>query len=511
MRVSPRCFPLGDLRLWFDGEATRDSGFLDSNAINDLLRNPAESLGVELKSWLDLKTVAGRAKTARALIALRNNNGGVLILGFDDKTCVPVADGRPDKLAEAYHADEIQSLVKDLCLPPFEVTVHLGTRDDQQFPVLVVGAGVRSPVISRQRVVEEVGGKSVVHLRQHAVYVRSVHNGRVESVEPRSPADWDSLTELCFDNREADIGRFLRRHAPALLQEIRGTPPPEAPPQAPPLVPVPPPVPPPMAFVPPATDLVAILAKGETNYQDRVAYLKKAGRSAPSDRKGWREVAIACNGPVRPVSVPKLLEELFTRHPRLSGWPAWIDTRGSGKEESRPYPNQGGWEALVQLGRQEYSEPMVDFWRLEPAGSFYLRRSYEDDVFPQVGENQGKVLDFLLVISRAAEALGTAHVFARTLSTDPETGSLRAEFRWTGLRERQLTCWVEPMRDLWTAVPAYESEVRSGVIVPLNLTLPALTPFVEEAVKPLFTAFGITIGSKIIEEIAIKTLRRTPL
>ena len=51
-------------------------------------------------------------------------------------------------------------------------------------------------------------------------------------------SDWDRLLRVCFDNREADIGRFMRRHLSEILEELRKegsfgsfTPPPEPKPE----------------------------------------------------------------------------------------------------------------------------------------------------------------------------------------------------------------------------------------------------------------------------------------
>jgi predicted HTH transcriptional regulator len=176
---------------------------------------------VEFKSWLDLKTTAGKAKVVKSLLALRNNGGGYLVIGFDDKTRLPVDGGRPADVSAAFHPDTVQRLVKTYCRPAFEVEVRLGTRDQKQFPVMVVPAGVRSPVIARAPITDGVADGTVTLIRQNAVYMRTVNSGVVESTEPRLAEDWDRLIETCFDNREAEIRRFLRRHAPALAREIR--------------------------------------------------------------------------------------------------------------------------------------------------------------------------------------------------------------------------------------------------------------------------------------------------
>jgi len=57
--------------------------------IRDFLATARESLGLELKQWIDPNTPEGKAKIAKACMAMRNNDGGRLIIGFKD-------DGTPD-------------------------------------------------------------------------------------------------------------------------------------------------------------------------------------------------------------------------------------------------------------------------------------------------------------------------------------------------------------------------------------------------------------------------------
>ena len=33
-------------------------------------------------------------------------------------------------------------------------------------------------------------------------------------------ADWERLLSICFDNREAEIGRFVSRYLPAIVDEL---------------------------------------------------------------------------------------------------------------------------------------------------------------------------------------------------------------------------------------------------------------------------------------------------
>lgn len=231
-----------------------------------------------------------------------------------------------------------------------------------------------------------------------------------------------------------------------------------------------------------------------------------------SDRKGWRETAVVVNGELKPILSAALLNELFPRHPRMSGWPVWIDSRGLG-DENKPHPIEGGWEALVILDHPAFvAAPMIDFWRLEAKGKFYHRRSYEDDVWTKLdAQARGKVLDFPMTINRVAETVGTASVFARHLSAIPENATMTMAVRWSNLANRLLQSWSEPGRDLFNRYQAFQDSANSEVIIPLAPPRTALGPYVEELVRPLFEIFGAPLSSAVIREIANKALSAGPM
>jgi predicted HTH transcriptional regulator len=69
---------------------------IDQRRIDELIAHPSESLNVEIKRWIDPATPEGTAKIVKAAQAIRNRNGGFLILGFDDKTLQPdVGNAQP--------------------------------------------------------------------------------------------------------------------------------------------------------------------------------------------------------------------------------------------------------------------------------------------------------------------------------------------------------------------------------------------------------------------------------
>jgi predicted HTH transcriptional regulator len=59
---------------------------IDQSQVDELVTRPSEGLNVEVKTWIDPDVPDGMAKIIRAALALRNRNGGYLLIGFDDKS-----------------------------------------------------------------------------------------------------------------------------------------------------------------------------------------------------------------------------------------------------------------------------------------------------------------------------------------------------------------------------------------------------------------------------------------
>lgn len=488
---------------------------MSPDELKERLRRPTETLQLELKSWVGLDSVVDKARIARALVALRNRNSGMLVIGFDDKTLAPVDEGRPADLRAAYHPDALQKLVNDYVEPGFPVTVEFVERDGKEFPVVVVPPGVKSPAMGRQDVKNDKGEKV---LRQYAVYVRSATNNVVQTTEPRSAQDWDELMGICFDNREADVGRFLRRNLGTMINEMGlglkseqaispqlpsnalSEP---APPVALTLAPV---VAQPVS---PAQSPETVIDEGAEKFAARLEFLRK--RTLPvtmPEVMAWREVGIVLMGPVRPFLGQHLLGALFPRHPKLSGWPLWIDSRGLGGELEHPYPAANGWEALVTLSeRAMVKGTIVDFWRIDPRGEFYHRRTLEDDLWPNLpDEDRGKVFDIINAIKRVAEALATVQAFAQGMSADPENATLRAAFRWTNLSGRKLLS-MDKGRDFFAPTAAYEDVASSSMEMPVSAAPGAIASYVNQAVTPLFATFGYQVPRFVVDELTAKVLK----
>ena len=77
----------------------------DDDQIRALVARPGESLNVEIKRWLDPADPVAAAKIVKAVFALRNRNGGFLVIGFDDKTLEPDMTNAPPDVRGAFHQD----------------------------------------------------------------------------------------------------------------------------------------------------------------------------------------------------------------------------------------------------------------------------------------------------------------------------------------------------------------------------------------------------------------------
>src|SRR5205085_2300276 len=155
----------------------------------------------------------------------------------------------------------------------------------------------------------------------------------------------------------------------------------------------------------------------------------------------------------------------------LTGWPPWVDSRSFHEPHTAPYPKDGGWEALIWNARTSWAVKEMDFWRIEPSGRFYAARTYEDDTSRTLlerGVKPGQVLDFALTITRAAEQIAIVRAFANAMGADPTMAILNFAFRWTGLKGRELTCWVEPLRSVLFRARAVDESKTSQISIALD-------------------------------------------
>ena len=181
---------------------------IDQSRIDDLAARPSESLNVEIKTWISPDEPEGIAKIVKAAQAIRNRNGGFLLIGFDNKTLLP-DQGRPGNLRDMFHLDKVQGVISKYSSQRFEINVGFANKRGDEFPVIIVPDGVLTPVAALHDL-KDSNGKFLI--KEGDVYFRTLQSNGTPSTARVHPKDWPEIFEICFQNREADIGLFIRRH-----------------------------------------------------------------------------------------------------------------------------------------------------------------------------------------------------------------------------------------------------------------------------------------------------------
>ena len=164
--------------------------------INGLIERPSEGLNTEIKGWIDPGSPDGVAKIVKATFALRNRNGGFVLIGFDDKTLQPDTNNNaPDNVRLAFHADVIQGQISKYASQSFEICVGFGSKDGREFPIIKVQDGVRSPVAVRRDLSNGSGGHLI---RAGDIFFRTLGSNSTPSSAKALPGDWPDIVEICF-------------------------------------------------------------------------------------------------------------------------------------------------------------------------------------------------------------------------------------------------------------------------------------------------------------------------
>ena len=166
--------------------------------LEPLLAAPAEALDVEFKGWLDLRgNDEHKAALAKAAIALANEGGGVIVIGYREKRPNLISEPRPTEIA-SYDGDLINGIIRRFAAPSFQCALKLlpDPRTSHEHAVVQVPGGFGGPVLSKS-------GTPGDTIRPHLCYVR---RSGPESAPPQNQADWERLLARC-------LSKSARRHA----------------------------------------------------------------------------------------------------------------------------------------------------------------------------------------------------------------------------------------------------------------------------------------------------------
>jgi hypothetical protein len=444
----------------------------DQSRIDDLIGRLSESLTVEVKRWIRIDEPNGISKIVRGALALRNRNGGYFVVGFDDKTLQPDVGNEPSDVRAAFHTDKVQGLISRYASELFEVRVVFGKLGAREYPVIIVPDGVRSPVAAKANLQDQ---KNTL-IRFGEVYFRTLSANGTPSTAPARPQDWPEIVEICFNNREADFGRFLRR-------QLAGHD---------------------IASLFSAVSDLRLGQNSAPNLKDRAITLLQNGRQrldlALAERKLTKdEQAIIHRGSweaaliIDPAQSDRIPNDVFLRtlassNPQYTGWPIWLDSRSFSDQRSAPVVRDKGWEALIISLGDDVLSKYADFLRFDPKGEFYLWRILQDDVSDKIPP--GKALDPILAILRVTETLLVGLAFAKVLGWNSEEARLGFAFRWTKLKGRQLEPWANPVIPISSHGTAQDDTVTTFVELTLDTPESAVAPYVDQATRELFVLFG---------------------
>lgn len=457
---------------------------LTQDRINALLAAPSESLNVEIKSWIDPASPEGKGKIAKATLALRNRNGGYLIIGLDDSTLAPVTDGRPADIRKAFHIDILQGIVSKYAAIPFEVGVGFAVRDGQEFPVVGVPEGSIVPVACKA----DLHSNGVQLLKQNSVYFRTLQANGTPSSAAINWGEWEELVGICFENREADIGRLLRRHLggdglASLASALSAT----------------------------ATKEFSLreraaqaLAEGDRRRDQLIETIPMAQREAAGSLGSW-SVALVFDPPRSATTDKTFLNTISSANPQLTGWPVWLDSRRFLDKSATPRMIGGIWQTVIVDINSGWGSHL-DVQTMDAAGTFYLWRLLQDDLTDKV--EPLKKLDPILMIYRVAETIAVGISFARALG-QAEDSRLGFLFRWDKLQGRVLEAWADRMSYFSPGREAFDQQVESFVEVSAGTPASAIAPVVGNVIAPLMRAFdGFEISQNVVEQRVQRLLER---
>ena len=428
-----------------------------------------ENLSTELKTWLDLDNPEHQSKIIKALSALYNVNGGRLIIGFCDDNCRPDLERRPEgDVREIYSIDFVLLLLHRYCSSTFPVTLNFWKKDGLEYPVFNVGSGVKKIIGIKKPLM--MGDKMLI--QQNVAYVRAFKAGKFET----KMAEYDEMNfmmEICIDNREANIARFMRRHFDDLMQQFTA-----------------------LNQVSDDIDLYNPFQNFVLNSRQRFLY--NAGPKL--NRKfAYLEASVNLNHKCIGQSLDgRFLERFLGANRNLSGWPFWLDVRQEGST-IEPYDNcfEGYICRLFKDDSFQEQKSHLDFWRASPEGYFYHKRVLNSDLY----FHKERCMDPVSLITRICEIIDASINFARVFYI-PDDKSANINIVLTGMKGRKLESWTNYDYHLPLGSPCESDQIDLDICIPVHTSLKTVSVLIYNHIKEVFSYFpGARLDNKLINDI----------
>jgi hypothetical protein len=339
---------------------------------------------------------------------------------------------------------------------------------------------VKNVVAAKKPLIDE-GGKELVF--KDAVYIRTLLSNNTPSTAMPRWNDWSAIVERCFDNREADIGNFLRRHLGGLSgREIVSK----------------------VASSVVDKDVVIQFLEDSLSRYDEVIVERKLDLP----KHGSWSCYMVINGKVPKHRANKnFLRALDSYNPSYTGWPVWLNSENFSDKTSHPYKYKEIWEAMIVS--IDVNMGHIDFLRFAPEGHFFIRRALQDDTCKTNKQVKSFTqLEFGLSILRTAEVIAVGLAFAKAMECPPEKSTLSFVFNWTGLKGRKLSSWANPSRSIWSGQEAYQDTVQVPIEVPMDIPSSHISDYVKMVIDLLFEIFEYKVSQVIVDELTNSLLNR---
>lgn len=379
-------------------EPNRDPPMPTPEDLIGLLISPNESLTVEHKSWLQLSQNSGRAKLAKAAIALANHGGGIIVLGMRPDNAEGGAldsQPRPNGLRR-YSQDDVNAAINRFADPAFHCELMFANHPetDIEHAFVIVQGGLTVPVMSTR------GCDGIIIARR--CYIRKPGP---RSEEPFTAEEWRGVLDRCVRAGREDmldaIRLIVQGHAGGILEAGAGD------------------------------ALVEFTDDARRRWQELIDPL-------PADDTarmpfGYYELGFE----ILEVPPAPNLRELRRRMDeagalRHTGWGPFVRID---REPLSPYAVDGMIESWLGVPEDNLARAPkhCDFWRAHPDGRLFLQRGLDED-----GTDRwvaGANFSLTTPIWRVGEAVLFVARLARLFGENP---SILVRCRYTGLRDRVL-------------------------------------------------------------------------
>ncbi len=444
----------------------------------DLLIYGQETLTLEYKGWLDLRSAEHKANLAKACMALENYGGGHVVIGFNEESglCQPDEDGRPDDvILEALTQDRVNGLLRKYADPPFHCELRWvpHPETDALYPIVCVAGQESVPIRCC------ANGPNNHHLKENTYYTRL---SGPESAAPRSGSDWQNIVDKCIANRETELVLWLRGMAGGGAQ---------APSEAP--------------SIPTVDEDLEEWTGACAARRDELCSKAEATTGSRPYAHGFWEASYLLNGDIPKLSVTEFRDALMRVQGSLTGWPAWLVVN---TPEAGPYAIAGLMECW--LGARTgllTGSGHDDFWRASPEGKLYISRGYQEDHRGDSPFEAGTHFDLTLPLWRAGECVLHARRLASALG-DP-SATVHLTMGWHGLDDRTLVSWANARRTVFPGRTSRTASVTGTISYRADSAEASVVDIVKQLTEDLYPTFDFMVPlDSMYEEELGKLVRR---